>query len=257
MALMKQQPDHGQARGRGSLCPPIPTASIADIKEVAERNGNASTSLEKQKADGGDGSGLSVRSTSTFADKRKSRNDKKTYISTSTPDPRVSTALPQPANSAISAERPELKPIETISSSSTTTTPSVTRSPNAASTSSRPNSKVRAPVPPADPSSTSPAAGLHLLTQLTRLDPESTWTLLSYYPPHVIPLIVAPLLEPEHLGRILVALRHGVETDKESVKTIMIGLRKTSRWKINAAMLDPDEKTVGKEIWEIVGEGVW
>ena len=73
-----------------------------------------------------------------------------------------------------------------------------------------------------------------------------------------MPTILSPLLEPDSLGKLLLVLRHGVDQDPENVKTILEGLSKTSRWKINTAMLESREETAGKEAWEISGAtGIW
>jgi hypothetical protein len=83
------------------------------------------------------------------------------------------------------------------------------------------------------------------------LKAEETWAYLLHYPPAVLAKILSSLLEPESLGQILLALRHGVDTDQDRVRAILKGLRCTSRWKINVAMLERAEAQVGREIWEL------
>jgi len=85
------------------------------------------------------------------------------------------------------------------------------------------------------------------------MDPDETWAYLLHYPPDVIPKILASLLEPESLGQILLALRHGVDTDTDRVRAILLGLRGTSRWRINVAMLERAETQAGREMWETCG----
>jgi hypothetical protein len=77
---------------------------------------------------------------------------------------------------------------------------------------------------------------------------------MSYYPAQVIPAILASLLEPESLGQILRAIRYGVEQDNTPrVKILLEGLRQTSRWGINVAMLDAAEEMAGREAWTVCG----
>lgn len=222
----------------------------------------ATTTESKRETKDEDDEGIKVRSTS-FADKKKSRLDRKTYISPAAtlvennpPSVKPSPPMNPPNGSAGSSTVPT--PTEVKEPKVTPGPPPTTSTTGITPTTVRTSSSARAPIPPSDPTSTSPASGLNLLTQVSRLDAESTWTLLTFYPPSVIPTIVAPLLEPEQLGKILLGLRHGVKSEPQRVKTILEGLRRTSRWKINVAMLDTAEKQAGKATWEAVeGQGNW
>ena len=100
---------------------------------------------------------------------------------------------------------------------------------------------------------TTPGAGLVLVRQLSTLSPAESWSLLTHYPPQTIPQLIAPLLEPDTLAHLLLALRHGVVTDKDRVRDTLQHLKTTPRWKINMAMLSPHERKAGQEAWEMSG----
>ena len=103
--------------------------------------------------------------------------------------------------------------------------------------------------PPADPTSISPTSGFELLRRISSLNPAETWAYLSHYPARIIPINLSTLLEPESLGQLLLALRHGIDSDVSRVRTIVVGLRQSARWDINVAMLDPEEETAGRDVW--------
>jgi hypothetical protein len=65
-------------------------------------------------------------------------------------------------------------------------------------------------------------------------------------------------LDPEVLGGILPVLAHGASEDPAKVKEIMLGLKQTPRWRLNAAMLSDGERQTGRLTWERSGgEGAW
>ena len=117
--------------------------------------------------------------------------------------------------------------------------------------------------PPSDPTSTAPGSGLTLLRHLH--PPRVGWAALQHYPPQNVAIILGPLLEPDSLAQFLAALRHGLSSRsvdltnaKARIKTIMQGLKSTSRWRINVAMLSKTEAQIGRTLWEECGaEGSW
>jgi len=115
-------------------------------------------------------------------------------------------------------------------------------------------SRPRSPSPPRNPSSTAAGAGLSLLRKLNSyVDPSQSFRFLSHYPPQVIPRILAPVLEPDTLGHVLLALRSGAEVEgqRPRVREILEGLKQMPRWRMNVAMLLPKEKEAGEEAWRM------
>ncbi|ORY22980.1 hypothetical protein BCR39DRAFT_367067 [Naematelia encephala] len=167
-------------------------------------------------------------------------------ITQSTPEP---TSIPKPIPAPTSIPKPAPTPTPKHPSPEPTSKhPSPTSEP------------LLLPSPPSDPASTSPGTGLHLVRHLSSLPPPSAWKYLSYYPARNIPIILSPLLEPDVLGQLLLALRegsNGSSEDRERVQEIMLGLRKTQRFTMNMAMLSAFEKQAAQHAWMLSGHGDW
>ena len=74
------------------------------------------------------------------------------------------------------------------------------------------------------------------------------------YPPDQIARLLDGLLEPDSLGRLCVALQFGAgEGSQEQVHQILKGLKSTSRWGMNVAMLDTKEREAGQAAWSASG----
>ena len=195
-------------------------------------------------------------SSSWFATLRKSRDSKKTFV-TSSPNG-ISTST---SRSTLFSEPPSA-----VTEHTSTPSPSTTKQPN--DTTQRPEAEQlsgtrAAPhscIPPPDPDA--PGAPLLFLRRLSALSSPQAWSLLSSYPPASIPRLLAPVLEPDILGQVLLALHYGAKSDtteaRDAVRTIMEGLKSTPRWRMNAAMLSRDERSAGEEAWAVCGaKGAW
>ncbi|GMK56955.1 hypothetical protein CspeluHIS016_0307950 [Cutaneotrichosporon spelunceum] len=115
---------------------------------------------------------------------------------------------------------------------------------------------------PSNPASTSPGAGLALLRALRPLSPVQRHAYLWHYPASIVPRILAPTLDPEALGTVLGALDAGVGTGADASNSaeyrawaheLMVGLRHTPRWAVNAGMLTRAEREAGERVWAAAG----
>ena len=190
----------------------------------------------------------SARSSSSFATLRKSRDAKKTFVepdinsTTLKSSAAKTTRMPTPPSTAIPPVGPQAPPSQGSLGPR-----------NGASSS-------RSDLSPPDPDA--PGATLLLLRHISPLSPPEAWSLLSSYPPSTIPRLLAPVLEPDVLGQVLLALQHAAlsatEQEEETVRTIMEGLKTTPRWTINVAMLSLAERSAGERAWTTCGgEGNW
>ncbi|CAD6581164.1 MAG: hypothetical protein TREMPRED_002939 [Tremellales sp. Tagirdzhanova-0007] len=194
---------------------------------------------------------------SSFASLRKSRDSRKTFVNAETS---VSTLTTGPTHSHPSnlpptrptSSQPSPRPISTNDGEPRMSIPPARPT--------KPEARIPAlsqsvPSPP-PPDPDSPGASLILIRQLGTLPPSDAWILISSYPPLTIPRLLAPFLEPDILGKILLALNHAapIEADEqEIVRTMMQALRATSRWKINVAMLSRIERVAGEQAWKSCG----
>jgi hypothetical protein len=103
--------------------------------------------------------------------------------------------------------------------------------------------------PPTDPTSTAPGTGLLLLRALSPLSPADGWAILRQYPPSNIPLILGAVLEPDTLAILIRVLQHGHTSDATTVHSIMTGLQKAPRIRMNAAMLDEPDRAIATKLW--------
>jgi hypothetical protein len=234
--------------------PPRPTASIEEIHED-EAEAPVIHAVQSVKLDD-EPSKATTRPVSSFADLRKSRGDRKTYISP-IPAHSPSTSITPTAHAPTTSTPPNAAP--KLTSTTTSFGASSTTKKAGPSLAAQPSAPQHPPLkPPSDPYSTTTASGFQLLTRLSRLDTPRAWEYLNFYPATVVPTILAPLLEPDSLGQLLLVLRHGAESDGERVIIIIEGLKKTSRWGINTAMLDATEEKAGREAWAMSGgSGPW
>lgn len=103
--------------------------------------------------------------------------------------------------------------------------------------------------PPTDPTSTAPGTGLLLLRALSPLSPADGWAILRQYPPSNIPLILGAVLEPDTLAILIRVLQHGHTSEATTVHSIMTGLQKAPRIRMNAAMLDEPDRAIATKLW--------
>jgi hypothetical protein len=82
--------------------------------------------------------------------------------------------------------------------------------------------------------------------------------MLRQYPPANIPLILGPILEPDSLGMVVLALVEADDEGSEKVRTIMEGLRSTPRFSMNTMMMDDRARVAGLAAWKKAGgKGAW
>ena len=88
--------------------------------------------------------------------------------------------------------------------------------------------------------------------------PADRWATLARYRAVQLGEVLQPVLDPDVLGLILAALRHGVDIDAPLVHAILETLKKTRRWGINALMCDAQARLDGETSWKASGgTGSW
>ncbi|WVQ64641.1 uncharacterized protein L199_002808 [Kwoniella botswanensis] len=253
--------------------PPVnPTTSIsteASIEEIADQTDSidlSSSSSSKPKVDIPDTpkeeNPPHTSAPSSFASLRQAREGKKkAFVNGTNVSPSSGSVNNKSSTSSIPTPTPSSKSVphtdvQLNSSSQPQNLPTVTD----------PLPEERPSFPTdIDINSTSSGAGLiflrHLSSSPTTTSVKHNWELISLYSPEVLSKILVNLLEPDNLGLILIALEYGLELDeeqgeKERVKGLLDGLRKSKRWKMNYSMLSHQERTIGDKVWkECGGEG--
>ncbi|KAJ9106122.1 hypothetical protein QFC21_001264 [Naganishia friedmannii] len=102
-----------------------------------------------------------------------------------------------------------------------------------------------------------PSSGLELVDRLQDLaeEGESRWQLLQSITPQKMAALVGGILEPDHLALIYSAMAHRTRTgisreEKDSILSYLRALRSIPRWKMTEALLLPDERKTGEDLWK-------
>lgn len=108
---------------------------------------------------------------------------------------------------------------------------------------------------PTGPRISANGMGVQLIRKLTGL-PEEDWIELRRYEPRSLVPALQNLLEPDTMGKLLLALRFGAaQGQHDDVRTAMQDLRRIPRFSMNLAMLSKDERNAALEAWDLCGTG--
>ncbi|KAJ9124086.1 hypothetical protein QFC22_000881 [Naganishia vaughanmartiniae] len=103
-----------------------------------------------------------------------------------------------------------------------------------------------------------PSSGLELVDRLQDLaeQGDARWQLLQSVTPQKMAALVGGILEPDHLALIYSAMSHcmlkGItREERESIASYMRALRSIPRWQMTEALLLPEERKAGEDLWKL------